>query len=586
MPNFETLHNVILQTAQPDGWMRFHSPQQIIEINSHRDVEAGLKYIEEEVNNRGWYAAGFISYEASPAFDDSFKVRRQKDKFPLLWFGLYKKPLRIAAPKPSSLPRYRIRQWRPSIGFPRYKRHIEAIKERIAKGETYQVNYTMRLFSSFQGSVWDFFCDLAASQQAGYTAFIDTGRYAICSASPELFFTLHKNRLVCRPMKGTVARGHTLRQDNEHARWLASSEKNRAENIMIVDMVRNDMGRIAEVASVCVPRLFECERFPTLWQMTSTVACTTRKPVFDIIAALFPCASITGAPKVSTMRIIKGLEGEHRGAYTGCIGYIAPGRRAQFNVAIRTAVIDKKERSASYGVGGGIVWQSDPAEEYAESLIKAAVLFRRFPAFSLLETMLWTPQAGYFLLGRHLRRLSDSASYFGFTISIQGIRRRLVMAAQSFSRLPHRVRLLCDKNGNISVQGMGIKERNNNGCIRLSLAQQPVDSGDCFLYHKTTNRPEYEKAMARRNGCDDVLLYNERGEITETCIANVVVLFGKKLITPPLACGLLGGTMRANLLARHAIIEGVVLKRDLKRATAIFTINSVRKWQKAIIAAD
>jgi para-aminobenzoate synthetase / 4-amino-4-deoxychorismate lyase len=586
MPNFKTRHNVILQTAQLGGWVRFHSPQQVIEINAVRDVAAGLNYVEKEVNNRGWYAAGFISYEASPAFDDAFKVRQQKDMFPLLWFGLYKKPDRIAVPKASSMPRYRMTRWRPSIGFPRYKKHIDEIKEHIANGETYQVNYTLRLTSSFQGNEWEFFCDLAASQQADYPAFVDTGRYAICSASPELFFTLDKNRLVSRPMKGTVARGYTVHRDNEQSHWLASSEKNRAENIMIVDMVRNDMGRIAERASVSVPRLFECERFPTLWQMTSTVVCTTRKPVSAIMAALFPCASITGAPKISTMRIIKGLERESRGAYTGCIGYIAPIRRAQFNVAIRTAVIDKKENSASYGAGSGIVWPSEAAEEYAESLIKAAVLTRRFPAFSLLETMLWTPRTGYFLLGRHLRRLSDSASYFGFSFSLQCILRRLPGFAQSLPRLPHRVRLLLDKNGTISLEAAEIKVRKNGGCVRLKLGKQPVDSGDCFLYHKTTNRSVYEKAMARLSGCDDVLLYNERGEITETCMANIVVALDKRLITPPLDCGLLGGTMRAHLAARHSIHEGVILKRDLKRAEAIFTINSVRKWRKAIIVAD
>jgi para-aminobenzoate synthetase / 4-amino-4-deoxychorismate lyase len=304
------------------------------------------------------------------------------------------------------------------------------------------------------------------------------------------------------------------------------------------------------------------------------------------MAALFPCASITGAPKVSTMGIISRLEKSGRGIYTGCIGYIAPGRRAQFNVAIRTAVIDKKTNKATYGAGGGIVWQSDPAAEYGECCLKAAVLTRRFPSFSLLETMLWTPQNGFFLLIRHLGRLHGSASFFGFNIDMRRVRSRLNMLARSLPLRPHRVRLLVDKSGMIVCKAIPLCTPEKGAVIRLALARRPVDSTDCFLYHKTTHRDVYEQARAERTGFDDVLLYNEREEITESCIANVAVLLDKKLVTPPQTCGLLGGTMRAHCLARHEVCEGVIRRGDLARAEAFYTINSVRKWQKAVIAAD
>jgi len=582
----KTLNNVILHDAESGNWLRFHKPKRIVEIRDIDKIEAGLTYLEKEVADRNLFAAGFLSYEAARAFDSAFDVSVTKSSFPLLWFGLYAKPDIISLPENPAIALYHLKRWKPSVRSGRYKKSIEAIKELIAAGETYQVNYTFKMETQFSGNPWPFFLDLAASQQGQYSAFVDTGRYAICSASPELFFSLRGNKLESRPMKGTAARGLTLDQDTKQSAWLETSEKNRAENIMIVDMVRNDMGRIAQPSTVCVPRLFECERFPTVWQMTSTVACDTREPVAGIMASLFPCASITGAPKVSTMRIIRRLEQERRGMYTGCIGYMAPRRRAQFSVAIRTAVIDRKYRTASYGVGGGIVWQSDAAEEYAEGLVKAAVLTKRFPSFSLLETMLWTPQRGYFLFRRHLNRLCNSASYFGFVIDDGRVNKRLAALAGSLPRLPHRIRLLVDKRGLVSCEATALEPSAIDECVRLRLARDPVDSKDCFLFHKTTNRQVFEKAMACRRGCDNVLLYNERGEITETCTGNIVVELDDKLVTPPLDCGLLGGTMRQHCLARHEVSEKIILLRDLRRATALYTINSVRQWQKAALVDD
>ena len=289
----------------------------------------------------------------------------------------------------------------------------------------------MRLNSEFSGGEWDFFLNLAQTQNK-YAAYIDTGRYVICSASPELFFKLDGNKIYSHPMKGTAKRGRTTLEDKEQAEWLHNSLKNRAENVMIVDMIRNDLGRIAEIGSVQVPELFTIEKYPTLFQMTSTVQAKTNASLDEIFSALFPCASITGAPKVSTMNIIAELETTPRKIYTGSIGYISPNRKAQFNVAIRTALIDRENKTAEYGVGGGIVWDSTSADEYSEALLKARVLTERPRTFDLIETLLWTPEDGYFLREKHIARMQDSAEYFGFPFSREEFEHQLDQLAEAF----------------------------------------------------------------------------------------------------------------------------------------------------------
>ena len=308
----------------------------------------------------------------------------------------------------------------------------------------------MRLQADFTGSAWDFFLHLAQSQN-NHAAYIDTGRYVICSASPELYFQLDGDTVTCRPLKGTVKRGRTTLEDEYQSQWLKNSEKNRAENVMIVDMVRNDLGRIAKIGSMQVPELFKTERYSTLWQMTSTVTAKTSVSLTEIFKALFPSASITGAQKVGTMMIISELETTPRRVYTGSIGYIAPNRKAIFNVAIRTALIDRETQTAEYGVGGGIVWDSTSADEYAEALLKARVLTEQKPEFSLLESMLWTPEDGIFLRERHIGRMSDSANYFDFPISKEKIEGYLNQISSHFDS-SQRVRLLLDQFGQLSSE--------------------------------------------------------------------------------------------------------------------------------------
>jgi para-aminobenzoate synthetase/4-amino-4-deoxychorismate lyase len=570
---------IVLHDADRKRWLRFRHPHRVIEVSRLDQVIPSLLQIESLVNENRWYAAGFVGYEAAGAFDPALITRTPGD-LALLWFGLFSEPEAMVLPGPD-FGAYTLGESVASAGEQEYNRAIRRIKEYIYAGDTYQVNYTLRLETTFTGDSWQLFLAMVRAQSPGYAAWLDAGRYAVCSASPELFFRLSENSLICKPMKGTVKRGRTQKEDAQLAEWLQNSEKNRAENLMIVDMIRNDLGRVAKTGSVHVPRLFEVERHPTLWQMTSTVAAECNKSVTEILCALFPCASITGAPKVRTAQIIAELEPTPRGLYTGCIGYLAPGRKAQFNVAIRTAVVDRKRSRVEYGSGGGIVWDSAPDDEYREALLKARVLTEQRPDFSLLETMLWSPEEGYFLLHRHLERLADSANYFGYPVDAGEIKKLLLEYACQFKRA-QRVRLLVDAEGMARIESSELPLLPESP-VRLKVAREPISSTDPFLYHKTTQRQVYEAAQQAFPDYDDVLLWNERKEITESCVANIVFELEGSLFTPPVDSGLLAGTFRAELIGQGIIRERVLMLEDLQRCSKLYLINSVRKWREALI---
>lgn len=555
-------------------WLHFTQPHQIIQVNVLEDIIPALREIEDLIKANKWYAAGFLSYEAAPAFDPSHRIQPGTG-FPYLWFGLYPAPRLMTQPEPAQ-PKESL-AWLPTVDRNTYNAAIEKIKNYISDGQTYQVNYTMRLQTDFNVDPYNFFLHLVQAQN-NYAAYIDTGHYIICSASPELFFQLDGTTITCRPMKGTTRRGCTTLEDEARARWLNDSEKNRAENVMIVDMIRNDLGRIAKIGSVNVPELFTVERYPTLWQMTSTIRATTDAPLTEIFTALFPSASITGAPKVSTMRIISELETTPRKIYTGSIGYIAPDRKVTFNVAIRTALIDRENQIAEYGVGGGIVWDSASADEYEEAMLKARVLTQSSPQFSLFETMPWTPEAGFFLREKHITRLLDSANYFDFPVTQESIETHLDQISILFNS-PQRVRLLLDKDGNLSSEAKSFHFLEENHPWRVCLAKGPIHSNDTFLFHKTTMRDVYEAARKDHPTYDDVLLYNERGELTEFTVGNLVAEIDGKLYTPPISCGLLAGTFRAYLLERGEVAERVIRAEELKDCAKIFLVNSVKQWK-------
>jgi len=596
-PQINQVHENEVLLRDDAEWLHFTDPYQVFCAETPDDVLTALHKIEQLVQENRWYAAGFLSYEAASAFDPALltraslfepettallnehasRVSTEANAFPYLWFGLYPKPRSVALPEPSGL--REILDWCPTMDSETYQSAIEKIKEHIAEGRTYQVNLTMRLQTAFTGNPWDFFLHLVQSQNR-HAAYIDTGRYAIASASPELFFQLEGNSITCRPMKGTAARGRTTDEDLEQSEWLKKSIKNRAENVMIVDMIRNDLGRIAKTGSVTVPQLFETERYPTLWQMTSTVTAKTDVSLAEIFAALFPCASITGAPKVSTMNIIAELESTPRKIYTGTIGYMAPQRKAKFNVAIRTALVDRERNKAEYGIGGGIVWDSTSKDEYAEALLKARVLLEQSQPFSLLETMLWTEEGGFLLRGKHAARMLDSADYFDIPLEKEDLEDYL---DQISARLhsPHRLRVLVDQHGNLDSESRSFNRVENVRPLKIRLAREPVDSSNIFLFHKTTQRAVYESARKGFEDLDDVLLYNENGELTEFTIGNLVVELEGQLLTPPIACGVLAGTFRAHLLETRQVVERKIPVQRLRDCTRIFRVNSIRGWQIA-----
>jgi para-aminobenzoate synthetase/4-amino-4-deoxychorismate lyase len=567
-------------------WLTFQNPVETVVATSPATVLPALERLETLVNTRHLHAAGFIGYEAAPAFDPSLKVRPDPSGFPLLWFGLYEAPekqtaLPAPAPHPSSAPT----RWTPSISPDQYRDAMARLHTYLYSGDTYQVNYSFRLQAPFTDEPWAFFCNLVHAQKAHHAAFVENDRFALCSASPEQFFKLDGNHITARPMKGTARRGCTPEEDERCAEALLQSPKDRAENVMIVDMIRNDLGRIATPGSVQPSALFTLERYPTAWQMTSTVSAHTNASVRDILTALFPCASITGAPKSRTMAIIAELETTPRRIYTGAIGFIAPHRQARFNVAIRTVLIDKSAGTAEYGVGGGIVWDSTSQSEYEECRTKARILTDPRPEFHLLETLLWTPAEGFFLLDRHLQRLIGSAGYFDYRASDPAIGAALQSWADTRPDGPHRLRLLVARDGAVTLQAQPFQAQSDTP-VKVALAPSPVDPSDPFLFHKTTHRQIYEQARSSCPDCEDVLLWNPGGELTESTIANLVLDLDGDLVTPPVACGLLPGTFRAALLAEGRIHEKVVRVADLQRCRHLWLINSVRKWRTAVLTGQ
>jgi para-aminobenzoate synthetase/4-amino-4-deoxychorismate lyase len=425
------------------------------------------------------------------------------------------------------------------------------------------------------------FRDLASAQRCRYGAFLRFGHRAICCASPELFFARKGADVTVRPMKGTAPRGRTLEEDEAERRALISSPKQRAENVMVVDMMRNDLGRIAESGSVDVPALFVAERYPNVWQMTSTVRARTAAPLEALVAALHPPASVTGAPKVRTAQIIKSLEPEPRGVYTGAIGHIAPGGSVQFSVAIRTTTIDEETGQLEFGVGSGIVSDSDATDEYGECLLKASVLDHRATPFELLETLRWAPDEGFVLLDRHLRRLRDSADYFGFACDLPRVRDALDRAVASAAG-SLRLRLLVAQDGSVRIEQTSFDWTGQP--LRIGIAADPIDPSDAFLFHKTTNRTVYERV--RRAEYDETVLWNPRREVTEAITANIVAEIGGRRVTPPVTCGLLAGTFRAEQVATGQVSERPITLDEFYASRRIWLINSVHGWRPAMLSSS
>lgn len=624
-------------SAGPPLWVRFDQPQGWIETDRPHAVSSLLAEVEQAARE-GLFAVGCVSYECAPAFDDAHSVCAQTpSSAPLLAFGLFQRATVSSDPIPpfSTADRAPVRT-EEQIEAAAYLEAIRTIREHIADGDVYQVNYTFPLLVSTppptspatpadspSDTLGDqLFRQLCRSQGGRYAVRLVGPALDVVSGSPELFFERNGHSITCRPMKGTAPRGRFAQEDEQLASALRASAKERAENLMIVDMMRNDLGRIARTGSVTVERLFEVERLPTLHQMTSSVTAHTDAPLAETFRALFPCASITGAPKSSAMHIISSLERAPRGIYTGAVGVVLPDAPealgwsraaagtafetsarasakpapyARFGVAIRTAWRSGSRESAAYryGIGSGVVWDSEADAELTETRSKAFGLGLKRPPFRLLETMALhgSAKSGSTEAGRrhvrlwrqHRQRLFQSARYFAFPLDPDELDAAVDAACRQAPPGLHRLRLLVGATGAIHVERSARPRINRRSAWRLAVCAEPVDSQDPFLFHKTTHREVYDQRLdavrARIPDADDALLQNEEGALTETVIANLLLppsQPGGPWRTPHRTAGLLAGTLRAELLRRGRIIEADLRIEDLSKADRILLINSVR----------
>ena len=585
-----------LTGAEPS--FRLVGPVGVLEAIRPDEVPGAIAAAEASAA-RGLWVAGYVAYEAAPGLDPALAVRARAaaDPFarlPLAWFAMFEDREPTVLPEPADAGD-RVATghgpgaaWRPSVERAAYDEAIARIRRHIAAGDTYQVNHTLRLRSRVEGDERGLYRDLCYAQRGAYAGYLNLGRYRVLSASPELFFRIDGARITTKPMKGTARRGRWSAEDEAVAAGLRGSVKDRAENAMIVDLLRNDMGRVARTGSVTWSDVFDLERYETVWQLTSTVSADldATTSLVDVFRALFPCGSVTGAPKVRTMQLIAELEDSPRGVYCGAVGFLAPGGAAgpsaRFNVPIRTVVLDTETHVAEYGVGGGITWGSDAEGEYDEAVAKAQVLTARRPRFQLYETMRHEPVAGFVHLDRHLRRLRESAGYFGFPVDETAIVVALEREASRFPDRPARVRVALDRQGRIGGGATALVT--SPGPVRVAVDEgHPVDRTDPMLFHKNSLRAIYDDARARHPDADDVLLTNDRGEITESTIANVAVSIGGRWLTPPLDAGLLPGVGRDVALEEGWLAEGSIRVEDLARADAIELVSDVRGRRPVVL---
>lgn len=573
---------VLIRTPHGGPWLELNAPVATLTADRADGIPALLAGVDDAAE-AGYLVAGYVAYEAAAAFQ--LPVTAGPGAAPLAWFGLFRATDAIRHDRiPDSWHGQRPGlDWRASVDQSDYDAVVARLREHIGAGNAYQLNYTFRMRTLYGGDPRALFAALAGAQGGAWSAFIDTGEVAVCSASPELFFERDGRRLVTRPMKGTAPRGRWPVEDAGRAQELTASAKNRAENVMIVDLMRNDLGRISTPGSVEVTALFEAERYPAQWQMTSTVEADLVDGVGlpGIFDALFPAGSVTGAPKIRSMHILADVEDSPRGIYCGAVGLVGPGRQAHFNVAIRTVTIDRRTGLAEFGVGSGIVWDSEAASEFEECRVKAAILTTPEPAFDLIESLRWDPQSGYARLPRHRARMAASADYFDIPFDAAAFDAALTSAARSLA-VPSKVRVLLNRSGGLTTEAGPIAP--TPAPLRVVVAETPVDAADVFLFHKTTRRDVYARAEAGKpHGVDTVILWNAQGEITEAINFNVVAEIAGEWVTPPVDCGLLAGTLRAELLDTGAITERRITVEELRAASRVRLINSVRGQVDAVL---
>lgn len=588
----------------------FQNPDSIVSVQRVEGIHPALASLDA-ARSKGKWIAGWLAYEAAAAFEPRLAhIAKTKAPEPLLWFGIFDAP-KVLNPdavgdfltKSSGIPQpgTGLDSRASGIGQSEYYAAIERILNYLAAGDAYQINHTFDLMFEYGGDPRHLYACLRQTQPVEFGAYIETGEHFLLSRSPELFIRKTGSRIETRPMKGTAPRGQTLFEDQQQCRALAADQKSQAENLMIVDLLRNDLSRIADPGSVSVTKLFEIERYQTLLQMTSTVEANRSAPITlsQVFGALFPCGSVTGAPKIRAMEIIHELEGRPRGVYTGAIGYAGPtggeagNDRFCFNVPIRTMVMDQQGR-ARMGIGAGIVADSNPETEYDECLLKARFLETGPDTFDLIETLGWSKATGFKRLDRHLTRLQKSAEQFGFVYKDAQVRDALKAAIRHMSNSDSapgtiRVRVLLAASGHATATASEtVCEVTDPEIAKpVVLCPHPYPRSDPLLRHKTTRRQAYDAALStvRESNpeCLDVLFINEKGELAEGSYTNVFVERDGALVTPPLQCGLLPGVLRAELIDTGKVSEAVLALADLRETDRIFIGNSLRGLMPAFL---
>ncbi len=575
---------VLLDFCDPHGRQAalrcaFDQPEQTLVAHTPAQVKPLLEAVDA-LAKQGFWCVGYVRYEAAPAFDAALKVHAADG--PLAWFGVYAKASPWPDEKVNDDDATRV-QWQSGLSRADFDAAMDRMHQAIAAGDLYQVNYTAPLHGAFSGDPQTLFKRLHRAQPQGYAAFIDSGFEQVLSVSPELFFdwqngqAIQGGQLLTRPMKGTAPRGSSAGEDATLAAALVASPKERAENVMIVDLLRNDVSRIAQSHTVKVPHLFTVQTLPTVLQMVSDVTAVTRPgtSLCDVFTALFPCGSITGAPKVQAMRMIEALEPQARGIYCGAIGVVRPGGHATFNVAIRTVTL--RGTSATCGIGSGITADATAEAEWQEWRIKRGFLERASESFKLLET-LRLENGSFHNLDAHLARLQRAAAHFAYPLNASHIRQ--VLNALITDQSAWRVRLLLDDKGHAQAQAYAMPPSQTP--VTLQLAIRPFDNAHSeFTRFKTTHRAHYEAFAPNDPAVFDTLLYNEAGELTECTRGNIALLLDGRWVTPPLRCGLLDGIGREMYLKEGRLLEAVVRVDDLPRVQALAFINSLRGWLDA-----
>lgn len=577
----------------------YQNPIEIITARTPKELIKAFESIQTKMDE-GFHVAGWISYEAGYCLEEKLHTLIPEElEQPLLKMGVFKGREIIsneganqhwrAFDIPNS---YKLGDINLNQCFEHYKKSFKAIQDYLKAGDIYQVNYTMKAQFDFSGSTKALYAELRNAQQVEYGAFIESDDLTILSLSPELFIRKTGADLTAKPMKGTGQRGRFKVEDDAFKDTLYNSEKDRAENLMIVDLLRNDLSRKASKGSVSVSQLFEVEKYKTLFTMTSTIEAQiepSHSPL-DVMTSIFPCGSITGAPKIRAQEIIDELEDHQRGIYTGAIGYFTPESDMCFSVPIRTMTIDKAGQG-ELGLGGAIVADSNVEEEYNECLLKASFVTNNHPRFDLIESLKYSPNEGYTFFEKHVERLNRSADYFLFNKNINTIRDELTEHSEFLSCDEDeffKVRLLLSKDGNVTITSEKIKKTSEESIPLAVLSSSPINSENSFYFHKTTEREFYQiefQKYRKLTNCYDVIFLNEKNEITEGSYTNIFIKKGGVYYTPPVECGLLPGIYREHMLENETleIQEKKLFISDIETAEEVYLCNSVRGLQRVNI---